>query len=200
MRPVLRGLTWLLVACAVIVPLALAARSPFLEYRSAIYITGGFAGIAAMALLLMQPLLVGGYLPGLDGMNGRRAHRAVGVALVLAVVTHVVALWITSPPDVIDVLTFTSPTPFSVWGNIAMWAVFAAATLAALRRRLRFNLRIWRRAHTGLAAVTVAGSVVHAVQIEGTMEPVSKVVLCILVVAATLWTIIDLRVWTPRPQ
>ena len=36
-------------------------------------------------------------------------------------------LWITNLPDEIDGLLFASPTPFSAWGVIAMWAVFAAA-------------------------------------------------------------------------
>ena len=68
--------------------------------------------------------------------------------LVVAVVIHVAALWITSPPDVVDALLFASPTPFSAWGVIAMWAVFAAALLAALRRRLRLRPRTWRIAFT----------------------------------------------------
>ena len=84
-----------------------------------------------MALLLVQPLLVAGYLPGLPRSRGRRMHRWVGGGLIAAVVIHVAALWLTSPPDVIDALLFVSPTPFSAWGVIAMWAVFAAAALAA---------------------------------------------------------------------
>ena len=115
---------------------------------------------------------------GPAGQRGRRVHRFVGGILVAAVVIHVAGLWITSPPDVVDALVFASPTPFSAWGVIAMWAVFAAALLAALRRRLRLRPRMWRFAHTALAAVVVVGSIVHALLIEGTMETVSKAVLC----------------------
>ncbi|WP_138469569.1 ferric reductase-like transmembrane domain-containing protein [Poseidonocella sp. HB161398] len=167
------------------VPLAIAATSPLLAWRQPVYILAGFAGILAMALLLLQPLLAAGVLPGLEGRRARRLHRAVGAALAAAVAAHVAGLWITSPPDVVDALLFASPTPFSVWGVIAMWAVFAAAALAALRQRLRLRARTWRLAHTGLAAVTVAGSVAHALLIEGTMGTVSKAVLCLLVLAAT---------------
>ena len=117
-------------------------------------------------------------------------------ALVVAVVIHVAGLWITSPSDVIDALVFASPTPFSAWGVIAMWAVFAAALIAASRRRLR--LRSWRRAHTILAAVIVLTSVIHAVLIEGTMETMSKIALCALVRVATAKVVIDLRVWVIR--
>jgi predicted ferric reductase len=93
----------------------------------------------------------------------------------------------------IDALTFTSPTPFSPFGVIAMWAIFAVALLANFRRRL--GPRTWRIAHTLLAIVIVAGSVVHGILIEGTMETVSKAVLCALVLAATIKVMADLRVW-----
>ena len=100
-----------------------------------------------------------------------------------AVLIHVGGLWITSPPDMIDALLFASPTPFSPFGVIAMWAIFAVALLAALRRRLGLRPRTWRIAHTLLAIVIVAGSVVHGILIEGTMETVSKAALCALVLA-----------------
>ena len=117
------------------------------------------------------------------------------MVLVLAVGLHVVGLWITSPPDVIDALTFTSPTPFSAWGVIAMWAVFAAALLAACRRRLRIRVTTWRRVHVLLAVVTVVGTVVHALLIDGTMETYTKIALCVIVPAATARAIHDLGLW-----
>ncbi|MBG6158697.1 putative ferric reductase [Labrenzia sp. EL_159] len=191
-------LIWGVLAAVLLIPVAAAAASPLLQWRQPVYIAAGFAGIIAMALLLVQPLLAGGYLPGLARQRGRRLHRWVGGVLVLAVIVHVAGLWITSPPDVIDALLFRSPTPFSVWGVIAMWAVFAAALLAAIRRRLQLRLRTWRLAHTSLALVIVAGSVIHALLIEGTMETVTKVALCGLVLAAFLKAFADLKVWTSR--
>jgi predicted ferric reductase len=185
-------LVWVALTIAVGGPIAVAAASPQLAWRDPIYIAAGFAGIFALALMLVQPLLAGGYLPGLPALRGRRVHRVVGGGLVLAVVVHLAALWITSPPDVVDVLLFASPTPFSVWGVIAMWAVFASALLAVLRRRLRLSPKAWRLAHTALAAVIVIGSVAHALLIEGTMETLSKVALCVLVVAATVKVVADL--------
>ena len=129
-------LIWAALAVAICVPIALAAASPQLAWRGPVYIVAGFAGIIALSLTLVQPMLIGGYLPGLSGFRGRRAHYWIGGALVVAVVIHVAGLWITSPPDMIDALLFTSPTPFSPFGVIAMWAIFAVALLAALRRRL----------------------------------------------------------------
>ena len=184
-------LTWAALAAAICVPLALAALSPQLAWRDAIYITAGFAGIIGLGLLLVQPLLIGGYLPGLSPLRLRRAHRWVGSLLVGAILIHVAGLWITSPPDMLDALLFRSPTPFSPFGVIAMWAIFATALIAVLRRRLR--LRTWRIAHLSLAVIIVVTSVVHGLLIEGTMETMSKFALCALVLAATAKVIVDLR-------
>jgi MYXO-CTERM domain-containing protein len=191
-------LTWVALAAAVAVPLAFAALSPLHAWRDPLYILAGFAGIVALGLMLFQPLLIGGYLPGLPARFGRRAHPWIGAALVAAVVIHVGGLWITNPPDMIDALLFASPTPFSPFGVIAMWAIFAVALLAALRRRWRLRPRTWRIAHMLLAIVIVAGSVVHAVLIEGTMETMSKAALCALVLGATIKVMADLRAWRKR--
>jgi Kef-type K+ transport system membrane component KefB len=45
--------------------------------------------------------------------------------------------------------------------------------------------RTWRIAHTSLASVVVFGGAVHAMLIEGTMEPISKSVLCAFAAIAT---------------
>jgi predicted ferric reductase len=198
MRLAPAALIWAALAAVICVPLAAAAASPLLEWRGPVYILGGFAGIIALGILLVQPLLIGGYLPGPSPYRRRRAHLWIGGVLVVAVVVHVVGLWITSPPDMIDALLFTSPTPFSAFGVIAMWAIFAVALLAALRRRLGLRPRTWRIAHTLLAVVIVVGSVVHALLIEGAMETVSKAALCALVLAAAVKVIADLRVWRKR--
>ena len=198
MRLARTALIWAGLAIAVGLPIYAALTSPLLAWRDPIYIAAGFAGVLAMSLMLFQPLLAGGYLPGLAAHNGRRMHRWIGGTLVMLVVIHVAGLWITSPPDVIDALLFTSPTPFSFWGVIAMWALFATALLAALRRRFRGQLRRWRIGHTSLAVVIVVGSAVHAILIEGTMETISKVALCALVLLATTKAVIDLRVWARR--
>ena len=194
-------LIWALLAAAVLVPIALAATSELLVYRGLVYILASFAGIVGLGLMLFQPLLIGGYLPGLPAYRGRRVHRWIGGALVGAVGIHVGGLWISSPPDMIDALLFVSPTPFSPFGVIAMWAIFAVALLAALRRRL--GLRTFRIAHMSLAVVIIVGSVVHGMLIEGTMETMSKAALCALVVAAAAKVMADL--WrrqraTPRGE
>ena len=198
MRSVRAPLIWAALAVAVGVPIAAAAISPQLEWRGPVYILAGFAGIVALGLALVQPLLIGGYLPGLSGYRGRRAHHWIGAALGAAVIIHVAGLWITSPPDMIDALLFASPTPFSPFGVVAMWAIFAVALLALLRRRFELRPRTWRVIHMSFAVVIIVGSVVHAMLVEGTMETVSKAALCALVIGATIKAVVDLRLWRKR--
>ncbi|HTM72621.1 MAG TPA: ferric reductase-like transmembrane domain-containing protein [Pseudolabrys sp.] len=190
MRLAKATLIWAALAVAICVPIAAAAASPLLAWRDPVYILAGFAGMIALGLTLVQPLLIAGYLPGLSAYRGRRVHHWTGGALVVAVVLHVAGLWMTSPPDMIDALLFASPTPFSPFGVISMWAIFAVALLALLRRRL--GLRRWRIAHMSLAAVIVAGGVVHAMLVEGAMETISKAALCALVFAAATKVMADL--------
>ncbi len=191
MKPRYAVMIWAALAAAMTIPIIIAARSPLLAWRDGIYITAGLAGVVALALLLLQPLLSAPYLPGLRLRPGRRLHAWVGAGIVAAVLIHVGALWLTSPPDVIDALLFQSATDFSAWGVVAMWAVFATAALAALRSRLR--LILWRLCHVALGMTIIIGSVVHALLIDGTMGVLSKAALCALVVAAGAKVIADLR-------
>lgn len=189
-------LIWLGLAFAIAVPMVVAAQSPLLEWRDAIYIGAGFAGIAALGLLLFQPLLAAGLLPGLPPRPGRQVHRWLGGALIALVLAHVVGLFITSPPDAIDALLLNSPTPFSIWGVAAMWAAFGAAVLAGLRGPLRLDPRLWRIGHTALTIIVVIGTIIHALYVEGPMGPISKAVLCALVFGATAIAVWQLRAWT----
>ncbi len=188
-------LIWSGLALAIAVPVVVATRSDYLAWRDPIYIGAGFAGIIALGLMLLQPLLAGGYLPGLPPRPGRVVHRWVGAVLVGLVLIHVAGLYVTSPPDALDALLFRSPTPFSIWGVIAMWAIFAAALLAAIRHRARLGPRLWRLGHTSLVLVAVIGTVLHALFVDGAMEMITKAALCLFVLAATLRVVADLRVW-----
>ena len=179
-----------------VAPVALAMASPQLAWREPVYIGAGLAGIVAFALMLVQPLLAAGLLPDVPAHVGRQWHRYLGMTLLLAVVAHVLGLWLTSPPDVIDALLFRSPAPFAVWGVLAMWALFAAALLALIRKRL--PLRAFRLAHSGLVSIVVLGTVLHAVLILGTMEPVSKYALSAFVAVALVATLVRRRAWVLR--
>jgi predicted ferric reductase len=169
-----------------------------MAWRDPIYIAASFAGAIALALLLFQPLLAAGSLPGLTKRRSKQVHRLIGALLCIAVLIHVAGLWITSPPDVVDAMLFRSPTAFSMWGVIAMWAVFVSGILAIMRKRLHLHPRIWRRTHLSLAVVIVLATVIHAMLIDGAMETLSKAVLCVLVIAAMSQVILNTKSFMKR--
>lgn len=179
---------WIGLTAVIGTALFLAATSPLLAWRDPVYILAGLTGVGALVLLLVQPLLIVGVWRGLTNRKARLVHRWVGAAIVASVIIHVGGLWITSPPDVIDALLFASPTMFSLWGVVAMWAVFISAGLAIFRRRMRW--RVWSMLHVVMSMIIVLATIAHAVPIEGTMEQVSKLVLCGLTVAASLAVVV----------
>lgn len=188
----MRGLMiWVAVAAAALIPVVLAAGSPYLASRNAAYIVASFAGVASLSLLLFQPLLAAGYLPGLNLPRARRAHRVVGSGLFVVAALHIGGLYLTSPPDTLDALLLVSPTPFSVYGVIALWSLLLTGVLVAYRRLLR--AATWRVLHNALGLVVGISTVVHALQIEGTMEPISKVAVCTALLLVTGVALVDLR-------
>lgn len=187
------GVIWAVLALLLIGPVGVAARSELLQWRDGTYIVAGLSGIIGLALMLLQALLATARVPGIGPGLSRRAHLWLGLGLLAAIVIHVGGLWLTSPPDVIDALLFNSPTPFSLWGVIAMWAAFAAAVVALLRRRL--GLRAHRTLHSALVVVVVGGTILHALLIDGTMGTASKVALCLAVAGVTAKTLRDRRAW-----
>lgn len=177
-----RGFLWAGLLTAIAAPLILAAFSPLLAWRQPVYIAAGFAGIAAFGGMLAQPFLVRATALGLSVRIGHGLHRALGWALAVLVLAHVIGLWITSPPDVIDVLLFRSPAAFSIWGVLAMWALFGVGMAAIWRRKL--GPKRWRRLHLALLVVLVPGTIAHVLLIEGTMDTTSKWALSALLIAA----------------
>lgn len=190
-------LIWAGLGVVVLGPVLIATTSPYLGYRNPAYIVGGFAGIVGLALLAVQPLLAAGYLPGAKTDTGRKWHRWAGMAITACVLLHVGGLYLTSAPDTLDALLLVAPTPFSVYGVLAMWGIFATVVLVTLRRRLGLRYPVWRIIHNGLALIVVIATVIHALLIEGAMEPLSKWTLCLVVLGVTVATLLDLRVIRP---
>jgi len=179
---------WLCLFLVSVLPVIAAGFSPLLAWRQPIYILAGFTGILALVLLVFQPLLAYTHLPGIYRLRSKHIHRIVGGSLILLVLMHVVGLWITSPPDVVDALLFRSPTLFSVWGVIAMWALFVSGLVVAVQPRISLRVGTWRLLHKTFGAIVVVSSVVHVLLIDGTMENVSKYVLCFVVLFALVFS------------
>jgi predicted ferric reductase len=173
-------------AACVLFPVGIAAVNPLQASRDALWIVGGMAGIVALAMLLVQPLLAAGYLPGLSVPAGRRWHRWIGTMVAAAVGLHVGGLYLSSPTDMTDALLLVAPTPFSVYGVIGLWAVVLTAILVTVRSRSGLRYTSWRILHNAIALVVVVCSTAHALLIEGAMGSVSKGILCALVLAATI--------------
>lgn len=190
-------LIWGTLFCLLIIPMGIAAASPYLASRAPTYIIAGFAGIVCLGLFLVQPLLAAGYLPGLGLARTRTWHRRIGAAIIVGVALHVGGLYLTSPPDTLDALLLASPTPFSIFGVAAMWGVILTAFLVLTRRRLKLRYPFWHILHNLLALMIVIASVIHAMQIEGTMGTVSKAVLCAVTLIATSVALIDVRLIRP---
>jgi predicted ferric reductase len=179
-------LVWGLVAACILVPVGIAAANPLQASRDALWIIGGMAGIVALALLFVQPLLAAGYLPGAPVSAGRRWHRLVGTFIIVTVGLHIGGLYLSSPEDIADALLLVAPTPFSVYGVVGLCGVVLTAILVAVKSRSGLRYAAWRILHNALALVVVVSSIVHALLIEGAMGNVSKAILCALVFAATV--------------
>lgn len=194
------ALIWSALLLALVLPLVLAAQSPYLAYRDAIYIAAGFAGILALLLFGLQPLLAGGLLPGLRPRATRQWHRATGSLILVAVAVHVGGLYITSPPDTLDALLLVSPTPFSLYGVLAFWGLIVTGLLVVLRRQIPLRYLHWSVLHNTLAFLIVISTVAHALLIEGTMGTLSKWLTCAFVVGITGWVLFDLRLRRPKDR
>lgn len=193
-------LIWAALALCIVIPIAIAATSPFLAYRSLAYILAGFGGIFALGFMLIQPLLAAGYLPGLNILRAKRWHKIMGTGILIAVIIHIGGLYITSPPDTLDALLLVSPTPFSVYGVIALWGLVLTVLLVVFRTKLKIKPGLWRLIHNGLAIIVVLSTIVHALMIEGTMGNISKIVLCAAVAIASVITIVHLRIIKPAAK
>ncbi|MEP4197873.1 MAG: hypothetical protein ABJL99_19785 [Aliishimia sp.] len=72
-----------------------------------------------------------------------------------------------------------------------------STVLVALRRRLRLRYPIWHIIHNVLVLIAVVPTVIHAVQIDGTMGHLSKSALCNAVLIATCGTMFDICIIRP---
>ena len=174
-------------------PLAVAVLSPLQTSRNAAYIIGGLAGVAALGILLLQPILAAGFIPGTHLSKQRRWHSVTGGLLIALVLVHVIGLYLTSPPDMIDALLLVAPTLYSVYGVIALWGVILLGIVALPLIKKRIKPTAWRLIHHTIGVIVVGSTVTHAVMIDGAMGWRSKLMLCIAAVLATLTAIVWLR-------
>ena len=188
---------WAGLVVAMVAPVLIAAGSPYLAYRNLPYIVGGFAGIVCLSLFVIQPLLAAGYLPGVPSPGSADGTAGSARRSSLCVLLHVGGLYLTSP---------RTRSMRCCWSrrrrsrSTACWrcgASSATAVLVALRRRSGLRYATWFFIHNALALVVVVATVIHALQIEGAMETLSKWLVCLAALATTLVVLLDLRVVKP---
>ncbi|UZF90775.1 ferric reductase-like transmembrane domain-containing protein [Bosea sp. NBC_00550] len=188
---------WIVVVGIAAAPVIAAAANPLQGGREMLWIMGGMAGVVALCLLFVQPLLMAAAPPLLAAREGVHWHRWGGIAIVAVVALHVGALYAYSPDDMTDALLLVAPTPFSLYGVISLWCLVLMAVLVATRRLLRFGYRLWRILHSVLAVAVVGAGAIHAIQIEGVMEEYSKLSVCIAALAATTVGALEVNVLAP---
>ena len=172
---------------ATVAPIALATTSLHLAYRGPLYIAAGFAGIVAMSLFVLQPLLACPVRALIAPATARRWHRIIGGSILILILAHAVGLYFVSPPDTIDASLLRAPTWFSLFGVVALWGAVLTALLAMTRLKLPMRPRSWKRLHQSIASIVVIATALHAIQIEGAMEVMSKPLLAGTIVAATVF-------------
>jgi predicted ferric reductase len=176
---------WTVIVAVAAVPVIAAAGSPLQAGRELLWVTGGMAGVVALSLLFVQPLLKAAAPALLPASSGTLWHRWTGIAIAVLVGLHIGALYLYSPDDITDALLLVAPTPFSLYGVISLWCLVLTILLVATRRRLGLAKRWWRILHSVLAVAIVSAGVVHAVLIEGAMEEFSKLAVCAAARATT---------------
>lgn len=180
------ALVWAAVLLIAASPVAVAAASPLLRGRDLVWVFGGMAGVVALSLLFVQPLLASAWLPGTRGRTGIAWHRLTGALALGLVLAHVGGLYVYSPEDIADALLLVAPTPFSLYGVTGLATLSLAALVGFSRRRVRLPPGVWRGLHLCIAAVAACASVIHAWMIEGAMGEITKGMVCAATVVSTL--------------
>jgi len=188
---------WLAVIVIAAVPVVAAAFSPLQAGREALWVVGGMAGVVSLSLLFVQPLLMATAPALLSTRDGIAWHRWSGLLIVALVALHIGALYAYSPDDVTDALLLVAPTPFSLYGVISLWCVVLTLGLVVARRILRLDHRQWSVFHSIVAVAIVASGAVHAILIEGAMEEMSKLAICIAALATTTAGAFEINILRP---
>lgn len=180
-------LIWLGLFALMAFPVIRAISNPYLPFRETSYIIAGFAGIFCLSIFVLQPLLATRRIP-LHPFRARRLHRIVGICVLSLTIIHVAGLFVTNSDDVIDVFMLRAPTTFSIFGVIAFWGIILTGLIATLRHSLPSF--IWRKTHQTLSCIVISATIIHALQIQGAMEPISKWIICLAAILSTVVALI----------
>lgn len=183
-------------AALVTAPLALAALvDPFARPRPRLTEFAVASGFLALTIAVLQLALVSRVRTTSRRFGSDRLialHRTAGVVALLFVGTHGVLLgggWRWLSP-------FHGP-PVVRWGAVAFWALLLVVSSALVRRRVGLSYERWRAIHVIGAALVIAASIAHILQIQGytASRPMRLTILGYAIGAAMLLT----YRWVVRP-
>ena len=174
MRAARRGAA-LLAAVATAVLLVLAAAGRRVDEGAVLLSVSTVGGVLAVGALGVQPWLA--------TRRRARAHTALGVAVLVLVAAHVLALLVLSPDDARYAMSPDGPTRARM-AVLSLVLLALVGLLGGLRRRLGWSSPTWRLLHGGFAALAGVLGVGHAVLTDGALDavaaPVGTVALVLL--------------------
>lgn len=145
--------------------LVVALASPHLAGAPVVLVVSTLTAVVAVAGLAAQPWLA-----------RRRAHTAVGLAVLALVGAHVVALLVLSPDDALFAMSPDGPTRARM-ALISLVLLAVVVLLGLARRRLGWSGPTFRLLHGGFALLATVLGVGHAVLTDGALEGWGTVVL-----------------------
>jgi len=186
--------------CGVVLPLALAARTPAAPDRGIADELGSALGIIALALLGLQ-LVVPARLRAVTGVLGAdvavRLHRRLADVTFAAIGAHVAVVALAKPARLLFLLFFGAP-----WR--AQAAVASTVALALLvgssvwRGRLQIPYALWRAVHIALGAAALLLAAVHTVGVHGYLTHGWAAVWLAVFVSGSVTALVELRILKPR--
>lgn len=190
--------TWSVAAYVVAVlwpvPLLVLVDKPGVGTFGTIFAAGvGFVALTALVLQLVLPSRMRTVTAPLGIELLVRVHRAMGYAVLVLALFHIVVLVADDPARARLLDSIHAPGRARA-GMVATLALVALLATSIWRRRLRLNYERWRMLHLGLGCLAVGGAFVHVLLVgEYSATPLIRWALVAVVTVAVV-AVFQLRV------
>lgn len=154
----------------------LTLGSAHLDAAPASLVVSAVTAAVATVLIAFQPVLA---MLARGRRSAWRGHWMLGVAALVLVLAHLVALWILSPEDVRFALSPDGPTRARM-AVLATLSLVIVVVLGVVRRRTGVAPEAVRVLHAFFAALALLLGVGHAVLTDGALDGPGTVVLLLL--------------------
>lgn len=187
-------------AAAVVLPLALAARTPPAPGRGVADELASSLGIVALSMLGLQ-LVLPARLPPVARILGAdvavRLHRRLADVMFAALAGHLALVLLAQPARIALLAFFGAPgrAQAAVFSTLALVALVASSVW---RGRLQIPYAAWRAMHLALGAAALVFATVHTVGVHRYLTHGSAAVWLAVFTAGCLGALVELRVVKPR--